>query len=136
MMTAKAVNAGVKINVVMNLKHFTYEEFDSPDLPGSGFANMDRNFLEMLDYARQIARAPFKINSGYRTKEHNEKVGGKPQSSHLVGKAADIGISSSQERWNVLTALQDAGFTRLGVGNTFIHVDSDSSKTSKVIWTY
>ena len=65
MMTAKAVNAGAKINVVMNLKHFTYEEFDSPDLPGSGFANMDRNFLEMLDYAREIAGIPFKINSAY-----------------------------------------------------------------------
>ena len=136
MMTAKVVNAGVKTNVVMNLKHFTYEEFDSPDLPGSGFANMDRNFLEMLDYARQIARVPFKINSGYRTKEHNQKVGGKPKSSHLIGKAADIAISNSQERWAVLTALQDAGFSRLGVAKTFIHVDSDEAKSSNVIWTY
>ena len=28
------------------------------------------------------------INSGYRTPEHNEKVGGKPGSSHIKGLAS------------------------------------------------
>ena len=57
----------------MSLKYFTYEEFDSPDLANSGI-NMDRNFLQKLELAREIAGIPFKINSGYRTKEHNRKV--------------------------------------------------------------
>jgi len=120
----------------MELKHFNYAEFDSPDLPNSGFANMDRDFLAKLDLAREIAGIPFKINSGYRTEEHNEKVGGKPNSSHRFGYAADIAIRNSRERHDILTALQEAGFNRFGIASGFIHVDNDPQKTSKVLWTY
>ena len=51
----------------MELRHFTFEEFDSPDYPGSGEKFMDREFLDCLDEARDIAGVQFKINSGYRT---------------------------------------------------------------------
>lgn len=120
----------------MSLKYFSYEEFDSPDLPNSGFANMDRDFLAKLDLAREIAGIPFKINSGFRTEEHNEKVGGKPNSSHRFGYAADIAIRNSRERHDILTALQEAGFNRFGIASGFIHVDNDPQKTSNVLWTY
>ena len=70
---------------MINLKYFTLEEFASPDVPHSG-EYMDADFLTMLDNARDLAGIPFKINSGYRTIEHNEKVGGRPNSSHIVGK--------------------------------------------------
>ena len=134
-MTAKAESVDVKTNVVMNLKHFSINEFDSPDLPNSGL-NMDNDFLQMLDMAREIANIPFKINSGYRTKEHNEKVGGKPQSSHLVGKATDIAYKDSRERYIIITSLQEAGYNRLGISKTFVHVDNDQTKSPNVIWTY
>ena len=134
-MTAKAESVDVKTNVVMNLKNFTIDEFDSPDLPRSGL-NMDNDFLQMLDIAREIANIPFKINSGYRTKEHNKKVGGKSDSSHLVGKAVDISYSNSRDRWIIITALQEAGFNRLGIAKTFVHTDSDQTKSPDVIWTY
>ena len=77
------------------MKNFSISEFDSPDVPNSGI-NMDKTFLQMLDDARGIAGIPFKINSGYRTPEHNKKVGGKLKtptskgSSHMYGLAADI----------------------------------------------
>ena len=124
----------------MSLKYFTYEEFDSPDLVNSGI-NMDRNFLQKLELAREIAGIPFKINSGYRTKEHNnaiyKRLGKEPiKSAHLVGKAADIAYANSRERWLIITALQDAGFNRLGIAKGFVHVDSDTSKSPNVIWTY
>lgn len=135
MMTAKAESVDVKTNVVMNLKHFSINEFDSPDLPNSGI-NMDNDFLQMLDIARQIADIPFKINSGYRTKEHNEKAGGKSDSSHLVGKATDIAYKDSRERYIIITSLQEAGFNRLGIAKTFVHVDNDQTKAPNVIWTY
>ena len=115
--------------------YFTYSEFDSPDFPDSG-RNMDPTFLRMLNHARQIAGIPFKINSGFRTEEHNEKVGGSENSSHLRGFAADIHATSSTARYEILSALIKAGFYRIGIANTFIHVDSDPSKTQKVIWTY
>ena len=56
-----------------NLKYFTLDEFDSPDLPNSG-VNMDSNFLQKLEAAREIAGIPFKINSGYRTQEHHQAI--------------------------------------------------------------
>lgn len=122
------------------MRNFNLKEFDSPDLSGSGL-NMDKDFLSMLDNARDIAKTPFKITSGYRTKEHNiaiyKKLGKKPiESSHLKGLACDIACSDSQARFLIINALLEAGFTRIGIANNFIHVDSDCEKSQNVIWTY
>jgi len=119
----------------MSKNYFKYNEFDSPDSPDSG-NNMQPSFLRMLNHARQIAGIPFKINSGFRTKEHNAKVGGTENSSHLRGYAADIHCTSSTYRYEIISALLQAGFNRIGVAKTFIHVDNDPIKTQKVIWTY
>lgn len=118
----------------MNLNYFSLSEFDCPSLDGSG-VNMDSQFLTKLESAREIAGIPFRITSGYRTKEHNDKVGGVPNSSHLIGVAADIAVSSGSERYIVLNALIKAGFKRIGVAKGFIHCDTDSSKPNSV-WTY
>ena len=115
------------------MKYFTLDEFDCPSLPNSG-KNMDSSFLAKLEQAREIAGIPFKITSGYRTKEHNEEVGGVPNSSHLIGVAADIAVSSGSERYIILNALIKAGFKRIGVAKTFIHCDTDLKPNS--VWTY
>ena len=120
---------------MIKLKNFKPNEFDSPDLPGS-FVNMDNEFLLKLQKAREIAGISFKINSGFRSIEKNKSVGGKAKSAHLVGKAVDIHCDSSRERAIILSSLMDAGFSRLGVGRTFIHADSDESKDQNVCWLY
>lgn len=117
------------------MTHFHLHEFDSPDLPGSG-ERMDPAFLAMLDQARGLAGVPFVINSGYRTRQHNRAVGGKGNSSHLMGYAADIDCRDSRSRSQILTALISAGFHRIGIASTFIHVDNDPGKVPRVIWTY
>ena len=117
------------------MRNFNLKEFDSSDLEGSG-AKMDSCFLEMLDNARDIAGIPFSINSGYRTKEHNAKVGGVEGSSHTKGVACDIACSNSRARFIIISSLLEAGFTRIGVSSSFIHVDSDCEKSQDVIWTY
>lgn len=116
------------------MKYFTLDEFDCPSLPNSG-KNMDSSFLAKLEQAREIAGIPFKITSGYRTKAHNEEVGGVPNSSHLIGVASDIAVSSGSERYTILNALIKAGFKRIGVAKTFIHCDTDPNKSNSV-WTY
>jgi len=117
------------------VKNFTHAEFDSPDSTDSG-SNMDDSFLRMLDSAREVAGTPFRINSGFRTPKHNEKVGGSENSSHLRGFAADIHVTSNSTRYVILEALFNVGFNRIGVADTFIHVDADPIKTKNIIWTY
>lgn len=103
---------------------------------------MDSDFLQKLDNARQIAGIPFKINSGYRTQEHHnsiyKKLGKEPtKSAHLIGKAADIHCTDSKSRFVIISALLDAGYTRIGIASTFIHCDSaEKGKSQQVIWTY
>ena len=117
------------------MKNFNINEFESPDLVGSG-QFMDSEFLSMLDKARDLANTSFVITSGYRTESHNKKVGGVSNSSHRIGKAADISCTDSRKRSQIITALLAAGFTRIGVASSFIHVDSDNFKSQDVIWTY
>ncbi len=68
------------------MRYFKLEEFDSPDKPGSGEL-MSKMLLEMLDELRGNCGFPLKINSGVRTEERNEAVGGAVNSSHLKGQA-------------------------------------------------
>ena len=121
-------------------KYFKLSEFDSPDSGGSG-KNMSSEFLQLLDEARELAGIPFKINSGFRTKDYNQSLldrGYKASktSSHMKGLAADISVTDTRSRWVVVNSLLLVGFTRIGIAGTFIHVDLDTEKSQEVIWTY
>lgn len=111
-------------------KNFTDDEFNCPCC-GEGY--VDYPFLLKLQQAREIANAPFHINSGWRCEKHNKEVGGVENSSHLNGTAADIKVSGPRSRWRIVSSLIHAGFTRIGIKETFIHVDSDS-KIFGMIW--
>jgi len=117
---------------IKQCKYFQISEFDSPDVPGSG-KNMQHSTLLMLCEARKIAGIPFIINSGYRTKLHNQEVGGVTNSAHLIGCATDIS-TTSKTQVIILKALKQAGFKRFGIYSTFIHVDNDSTKTQFTYW--
>jgi uncharacterized protein YcbK (DUF882 family) len=117
------------------VKYFEYEEFDSPDIQGSGQL-MDTKLLNMIDEAREIYGKPIHVTSGYRTEAHNRKVGGVDSSSHLKGLAIDVACVRSDDRFKMLSALLEVGFNRIGVAGTFIHVDIDKDKSQNVIWTY
>ena len=126
----------------MNFRHFTLDEFDSPDVAGSG-ANMDLDFVRMLDDARHIANVPFVITEGggFRTKEYNDELckrnaNASKNSSHKKGLAADIACTDSRARFLILSALLRVGFNRIGVSRGFIHVDNDEAKSEDVVWTY
>ena len=98
--------------------------------------NMSSEFLSKLDEAREIAQIPFVINSAWRSVEKNKEVGGKFNSSHLKGLAVDISVTNSRQRFVILESLIKVGFNRIGIADTFIHVDLDKEKSEKVIWTY
>ena len=65
--------------------------------------------MERLDEIREKYGKPIIITSGYRCQELNKKVGGKSNSFHLKGLAADL--KYSVELWTFLT--QHAKFDKL-----------------------
>ena len=125
------------------MKYFNYYEFDSPDKPGSGH-DMDPCFLEMLDDARTYAGIPFYVTSGFRTLEYNRELRRKGyktsrQSAHLKGKAADIRCENNADRFLIISGAIQAGFTRIGIGKRFVHLDNCTAHDDKIeelIWIY
>jgi len=106
---------------------------------GCGENGVDIHFLQRLNEARDLVDSTgvvFIIESGYRCKKHNKEVGGVDNSAHTKGLAADIRCTDSRTRYFMLEALLAVGFSRIGIGKNFIHVDADSSKPNNVIWTY
>jgi len=97
--------------------------------------NMNKEFLFVLDEAREIAQIPFFINSAYRSPTHPESIKN-PTSSHIKGLAVDIKATDSTTRFKIIESLLSVGFTRIGIADTFIHVDLDFDKSQDVIWTY
>jgi len=97
--------------------------------------NMNKEFLFVLDEAREFAGIPFIINSAYRSPDHPLSIKN-PSSSHIKGLAVDIKATDSVTRFKIVKALIEVGFTRIGIADTFIHVDLDFDKTQNVIWTY
>jgi len=79
---------------------------------------------------------PLVIHSGCRCTPHNLTVGGKDDSSHLTGLAVDIRALSSPTRFRIIRSALNLGFTRIGIGSSFIHIDIDTTKPSQVFWLY
>jgi uncharacterized protein YcbK (DUF882 family) len=118
------------------MKYFNYFEFDSPDIQGSGQL-MSKELLEILDEVREDYGKPIVITSGYRTEAHNVEADGKKNSSHLKGLAVDVACTESRDRFELVRLFLEYGITRIGIADTFIHIDiDDEDKSPNVIWTY
>ena len=115
--------------------YFPQSDFDKCNPPCQ---KEDMNFATMhkFNLAREIAGIPFKPTSAFRTFEHEQSMGRPGTSAHTRGRAMDLACTNSNSRYKILTALLRAGFTRIGIADTFIHADDDPDKTQNVIWTY
>jgi hypothetical protein len=125
--------------VQINQSQIDLSAFDSPDISGSGNC-MDRQLIFMLQQLEARTGYPIFswINSGARSPSHNRKVGGVSNSSHKMPtcKAADIKAYSTSIRNNLVQAARAVGFKRIGVGKTFVHLDTDDLKSQYVAWGY
>ena len=81
---------------MIDITHFTFTEMTKTD---SGLDNIPDNMnvirnlvrlSEFLQIIRNELQLPIIVNSGYRSKEVNESVGGVLSSYHVKGLAADI----------------------------------------------
>ena len=129
-------------------RHFDPESDSMLACPCCGACRMDMRFMDKLEFARMYAAVPFSINSGGRCPSHDRDVHREQvedgtytgTSSHISNEskpscACDIAADSTN-RYQVVRGLLTAGFTRLGIAKTFIHVDDDVDKAPEVIWLY
>lgn len=117
-------------------EHFTAREFRCHCGCGLGFESMQPKLLRRLVAARGLGPVPFIITSSIRCPTHNAAVGGVGSSAHVTGWAVDIAANTGTRRYQILTAAQQAGFNRIGIAATFLHLDCDPQKPGHVIWTY
>ena len=86
-----------------------------------------------LQVLRDEVKKPIKITSGYRSPEHNAKVGGVKSSRHITGEAADFKITGMTPKQvaAVIEKLIAAGKMEeggLGTYSTWTHYDCRRSK--------
>ena len=86
-----------------------------------------------LQVLRDEVKKPIKITSGYRSPEHNAKVGGAKSSKHITGQAADLkieGYTPKQvaaliEKLIAAGKMEEGG---IGTYSTWTHYDHRGSK--------
>lgn len=110
--------------------NFHLDEFASKDgaeFPDYAITNIQRlaNNLQVL---RDAIDKPIKINSGYRSPEHNKSVKGSKNSKHMLGIAADIVVEdmTPKEVFDKIEELIEAGKMETGglhAYKSFTHYD-------------
>lgn len=119
----------------MESKHFKDKELRCHC--GCGVNNVSADLLKPLEALREWLGVPIHLNSAYRCKRHNDSLKhSSPTSSHLKGLAVDIRCTDDTQRFDIITAALPIGFTRIGVGKDFVHLDVDQEKRAPVIWGY
>ena len=122
--------------------HFKVREFRCKD--GSDKILISEELIEVLEKLRARLSCSININSGYRTKAHNKKVGGSATSKHLLGMAADIICKKDGKTVpakTVCLAAQDLGLDGIAyISASATHIDvrgyrwwADETKNNKKV---
>ena len=111
--------------------HFRVREFRCKD--GTDKILIDEELPRMRENLRCLlaeklgGEVKININSGYRTKAHNKKVGGSANSKHMKGKAADIRCKFNGQYIDsktICTTAQDLDFDGIAIiSGVAVHVD-------------
>ena len=72
-------------------------------------ANLEYLVNNVLDKVREIYGKPIKVNSGFRSKLVNKKVGGASNSQHTKGEAVDITGGNKTENKMIYEIIKNLG---------------------------
>ena len=115
--------------------NFDITEFscnDGTPVPNELLPNV-KKLAEQLQILRDELNEPIHINSAYRHKEYNKKIGGEKNSQHLLAKAADITVKSKTPKQlaALIEKMINEGklkFGGMGIYPGFVHVDIRNQK--------
>lgn len=108
-------------------EHFERSEFACKC--GCGQDTVDYELVRILEAIHDKFQTVVTVNSGNRCEKYNHKVGGKPNSQHLKGRAADITVRGKTPK-EVQDAFEQMFPDSYGMGRyaNFTHVDSRAGK--------
>ena len=133
-MSENEYKKGAKINVS---KHFVSSEFDCP-CNACTVTLVQPDLVSKLENLRVAINQPLKISSGYRCESYQLELKlrgfetAKGISQHQLGAAADL-LCEGMTGESLEHFARQAGFTSVGVGHSFIHVDLRPGNRR---WTY
>jgi uncharacterized protein YcbK (DUF882 family) len=107
-------------------RSFTLGELASKD--GADIVIVHPALLIGLQALRDVLNKPIKINSGYRSPEHNKAIGGASNSLHTLGLAADV-VVDGVTPIHIASIARDLGFGGVKAYPTFTHVDVGKIRT-------
>jgi uncharacterized protein YcbK (DUF882 family) len=121
--------------------NFTLEEFNSKcgrDIPNNVLPNI-LQLAKNLQVLRDAIGKSISITSGYRSPQHNKKIGGAKDSQHVKGMAADIKVSgmTPKEVALVIEGLIEQGKMKqggIGIYPSWIHYDIFFDGKNKRRW--
>lgn len=117
-------------------KNFSRSEFACNGVTCCGHSSpVCLKLVECVQKLRDIVGVPLHINSGFRCKTHNAKIGGKSESYHCLGMAADIAVPKNltpQEFAKFAESVPEFNQGGIGIYTSWIHVDIRT--TGKARW--
>jgi uncharacterized protein YcbK (DUF882 family) len=116
--------------------NFSLDEFASADgtAPSGDVLKNLTELAKNLEVLRKHLGQPIRVTSGFRSKEHNKKIGGATNSFHVLGIAADIQVSkmNPEQIAKAIELLISEGKMKeggLGVYRTWVHYDIRGTKS-------
>lgn len=105
-------------------------------VPTFDLERMNKDFWDKVCRLRDSLSSSLylKINSAYRSKNHEYSRGRSGLSQHCFGRAVDISCMQSNARWLLINKAMVLGFHRILVYPTFIHLDDKPGVFNQVIW--
>ena len=121
--------------------NFTLQEFNSKcgrDIPNNVLPNIIQ-LAKNLQVLRDAVGKSISITSGYRSPQHNKKIGGAKDSQHVKGMAADIKVAgmTPKEVALVIEGLIESGKMRqggIGIYPSWVHYDIFFGGKNKRRW--
>lgn len=118
------------------LNYLTWDLFDSPGEPNSGYHFMEREPVLILDQIVHKTKRLLNIELGYVSKTYADKNLFPTKDSHRVGKAVRIRVVGPRKRMALIKELILFGVERIAVNRETVYFDTDDLKPPQfALWT-
>lgn len=112
---------------------FVYFKRSDFDCRETGENEIPGKFIQRLDILRERCGFALIVNDGYRSPRHSREAA-KDEPGEHTRAAVDFKAIGGSRRYIIVSEALKMGFTGIGIGKTFIHLDDRTGVP--VIWTY